>query len=85
MAIAIGLPYGENAQWTQNLMAAGEGHIVRGGRRWRLVAPFITDAHDLDVPGPARLVGRLADRVLIADLRTPLTHAERPHRQGRGI
>ncbi|MEV5829619.1 nitroreductase family deazaflavin-dependent oxidoreductase [Spirillospora sp. NPDC052242] len=35
----VALAYGDDVDWVRNLLAAGGGHLVRGGRRYRLTDP----------------------------------------------
>jgi hypothetical protein len=39
--IYVAILYGEESDWVQNLVAAGEGHVIRTFRRYRLVNPRI--------------------------------------------
>jgi deazaflavin-dependent oxidoreductase (nitroreductase family) len=49
----VGLAYSSNANWAQNILAAGSGEISRGGRRYVLSAPRErgSEARD-DLPAP---------------------------------
>jgi hypothetical protein len=40
----IGLPYGSDADWAQNLLSAGEGFVQREGIRYRVADPRILPA-----------------------------------------
>ena len=67
----ISLPYGPGADWVQNVLA-GTGLVVRRGRTYPLLDPRIADADT--VPGLSRAgrqYGRLAGKVLLAELGVP--------------
>jgi deazaflavin-dependent oxidoreductase (nitroreductase family) len=69
--VAIPLPYGDRADWVSNLLAAGGGSLVRGGRKLRLGDPHVVDARRPGVdrlPRLARAAGLVAGRVLLADV-----------------
>lgn len=53
--IYIAILYGEESDWVRNLLAAGEGHVIRTWRRYRLVDP--------------RIERRATGPVLVAELR----------------
>ena len=40
--LRVAVLYGEESDWVQNLLAAGNGHVVRGGRTYELVRPRIS-------------------------------------------
>lgn len=66
--LAIGLPYGSEAHWVKNVLAADGCDVVRGGRRVRLANPrVVTAPTGEELPYPAaRLAGRMG--VLVGDL-----------------
>ncbi len=64
--LVVGLPYGENTDWVRNLLAAGGGRVVRGGRERALSDPHVVDRDELPVgarwstvPSRKALVGSL--------------------------
>lgn len=65
--LAIVVLYGEESDWVRNVLAGG-GQVVRAGRTHELLAPRIVDPRVEPVPGPARALGRLTGRVLLATL-----------------
>lgn len=42
--LAIGLPYGSDAQWVKNVLAADGAEVIRRGQRLRLVHPRVVTA-----------------------------------------
>jgi deazaflavin-dependent oxidoreductase (nitroreductase family) len=67
--LVVPLLYGERSDWARNLLAAGGGRVVRGGRTYELSAPRVVDAGAPEVsglPAPARRYARLADKQLVA-------------------
>ncbi|MGL4305114.1 MAG: nitroreductase family deazaflavin-dependent oxidoreductase [Mycobacteriaceae bacterium] len=66
--IGIGLPYGEDAQWVKNLLAASGGGLIRSGKTYEIKALRVADAHDQQVPKLAGLGSGLTRRVLVLDL-----------------
>lgn len=49
----VGLAYDSNAQWAQNLLAAGTGEITRSGQRYTITRPHRRGPDALkDLPGP---------------------------------
>lgn len=58
------LTYGPEVNWYRNLVAAGGGAILRGGRRWSVVAvePLAPEAGLAAFGNPAALVLRLLHR-----------------------
>lgn len=71
--LAIGLPYGPKTQWLLNLLAAGHGNVLRGGRLRHLDDFRIVDSRHAQLPRGARTLGRLTDRVLLARI-SPTDH-----------
>lgn len=63
---AVAVLYGERSDWVRNLLAAGGGTVVRGGRTYELIGPRLVGGRD----GPWPL-GRMADKVLVAELGEP--------------
>jgi deazaflavin-dependent oxidoreductase (nitroreductase family) len=67
---AIALTYGPEAQWVQNVLAAGGATLEAGGRRQQLRNPrVVRDVRRRFVPPPVRAVLRLvnADAFLLLD------------------
>jgi deazaflavin-dependent oxidoreductase (nitroreductase family) len=71
--LAVVILYGEHSDWVRNVLAGG-GQVVRAGRTYELLGPRVVDTHEADgpVPLPARLVGRLSGKLLVAELEGPL-------------
>ena len=66
--LAVVVLYGEESDWVQNVLASG-GHVVRAGRTYDLVNPRLMDpAHAAGVSVVARRVGRLSQKLLVAEL-----------------
>lgn len=40
----VSLPYGQQRDWVRNVLAAGRGTLLRGGRRFELADPRLLDA-----------------------------------------
>lgn len=40
----VSLPYGQQRDWVRNVLAAGRGTLLRGGRRFELAEPRLLDA-----------------------------------------
>jgi hypothetical protein len=68
--VAIAVLYGAESDWVQNVLA-GEGLVVRAGRTYELRHPRLIDPLAESVPGPARVLGRVSGRVLLAELGPP--------------
>jgi deazaflavin-dependent oxidoreductase (nitroreductase family) len=68
--IAIVILYGEHSDWIRNLLAAGEGRFVRGGRTYELLEPRVVEvaAAGPEIPAPARTIGRASGKLLVARL-----------------
>jgi deazaflavin-dependent oxidoreductase (nitroreductase family) len=66
--LAVPVLYGDQSDWVRNLLAAGGGQLVRGGRTYELTEPRVVDRSDPSVPAPFR---RLAEHVLVAKLGEP--------------
>lgn len=62
--LSIPLVYGADSDWVQNVLAAGEFMLVRGGRRQHIAGPRILPPDSPDVVGLAKVVGRPFDGVL---------------------
>lgn len=65
--LAIVVLYGEESDWVRNLLA-GPGQVVRAGRthelrQARMIAPLAEP-----MSAPARVLGRLSGKVLLAEL-----------------
>ena len=70
--VAIAVLYGEQSDWVRNLLAAGGGQLVRAGRTYELAAPRLLHAAGRDpAVASAGPLMRLADAVLVAQLRGP--------------
>jgi deazaflavin-dependent oxidoreductase (nitroreductase family) len=66
--IAIVVLYGEESDWVQNVLAGG-GQLVRGGRTYDLLEPWLSDPRMASgISAIARLEGRLSKKVLVAEL-----------------
>ncbi|MBJ7328302.1 MAG: nitroreductase family deazaflavin-dependent oxidoreductase [Solirubrobacteraceae bacterium] len=66
--LVIPLPYGSDAQWVKNVMAAGGGEVIRRGRRQAFANPrVVTDGTEESLP---RIAVRISRRigVLIVEL-----------------
>jgi hypothetical protein len=65
--------YGEESDWVRNVLAAGGGQVVRGGRTYDLVNPRVAEPGQADgVSIVARTAGRLSQKLLVAELSGPL-------------
>jgi hypothetical protein len=40
--LRVAILYGEESDWVQNLLAAGGGQVVRGGRTYELIDPHLS-------------------------------------------
>jgi deazaflavin-dependent oxidoreductase (nitroreductase family) len=66
--LAVVVLYGEESDWVQNVLAGG-GQVIRAGRTYELVNPRLLDpAHADGVSGVARAIGRLSQKLLVAEL-----------------
>jgi deazaflavin-dependent oxidoreductase (nitroreductase family) len=61
----VAVLYGERSDWVRNLLAAGGGEVVRGGRTYPLREPRVVDAGEAAVAGR---IGRFSGRVLVGEL-----------------
>lgn len=60
--------YGERSDWVRNVLAGG-GQVVRAGRTYELVSPRVVDSRDaVGISAAARVLGRLSDKLLVAQL-----------------
>jgi deazaflavin-dependent oxidoreductase (nitroreductase family) len=68
-SLAIVILYGERSDWVQNVLAGG-AQVVRGGRTYDVVSARIVDPADTSaaLSRPARRIGRLSGKVLVAEL-----------------
>jgi deazaflavin-dependent oxidoreductase (nitroreductase family) len=71
---AVVVLYGADSDWVRNLVAAGGGGVVRGGRRYALHDPRIVRVPSSDpllarVSPVARLLGRVSGVLLVGELR----------------
>jgi deazaflavin-dependent oxidoreductase (nitroreductase family) len=71
--IAVAILYGERSDWVQNVLA-GESQIVRAGRTYALSNPRIVagDAPGESISRAGRAAGRLAGKLLLAEMAGPL-------------
>jgi deazaflavin-dependent oxidoreductase (nitroreductase family) len=65
--LAVVILYGERSDWVRNVLAGG-AQVVRAGRTFELRNPRIIAVSAEPLPAPARLVGRVSGKVLVADL-----------------
>jgi deazaflavin-dependent oxidoreductase (nitroreductase family) len=63
----VAVLYGERSDWVRNLLAAGGGRVVRGGRTYELREPRLLAASEAQVAGR---VARVSGRVLSGELRS---------------
>jgi deazaflavin-dependent oxidoreductase (nitroreductase family) len=69
--LAVVVLYGEQSDWVQNLLAGG-GQVVRAGRTYKLLNPRLLDpAEASDISPLARHLGRLSQKLLVAELGKP--------------
>jgi deazaflavin-dependent oxidoreductase (nitroreductase family) len=69
--LAVVILYGERSDWLRNVLAGG-GQVVRAGRTYELVNPRVVEPEQADgVSSLARVIGRVSDKLLVADLRGP--------------
>lgn len=58
----ISLPYGADADWVRNVLAAGGCELTTGRRRVRLCAPRLhVDPTPAELPGPIRRIQQMLD------------------------
>jgi deazaflavin-dependent oxidoreductase (nitroreductase family) len=71
--LAVPVLYGERSDWVRNLLAAGGGEVVRGGRTFPLTDVRLLDAeqNDSELSAGARLTGRVSGRLLVGRLGPP--------------
>jgi deazaflavin-dependent oxidoreductase (nitroreductase family) len=48
--LAVALPYGDDTDWVKNLLAAGGGEVIRGGRRRPITEPSVLERGDAALP-----------------------------------
>jgi deazaflavin-dependent oxidoreductase (nitroreductase family) len=66
--LAAVILYGEQSDWVQNVLAGG-GQVVRAGRTYELIDARVAGPREVGgVAWPARLVGRLSGKLLVASL-----------------
>jgi deazaflavin-dependent oxidoreductase (nitroreductase family) len=69
--LAFVVLYGERSDWVQNVLAGG-ALLVRAGRTYALLSPSLVDPGDAaGISAAARVLGRLSDRLLVAQLGDP--------------
>ncbi|WP_166354875.1 nitroreductase family deazaflavin-dependent oxidoreductase [Phytoactinopolyspora limicola] len=86
------LPYGADADWVKNVLAAGECDLMTRHRRLRLVEPRVYQAaRELVIPAPIRLILRQVNATEYLALRSadvttgpPVVREHRPADAGRG-
>ncbi|MFT3924344.1 MAG: nitroreductase/quinone reductase family protein [Myxococcales bacterium] len=67
----VNVLYGSESDWVRNLLASNGGEVVRMGRTYRLLDPRLEEVAGSGrstLSGLARLVTRLGDHVLVAQL-----------------
>lgn len=69
--IAVAVLYGEESDWVRNVLAAGGGQVVRGGRTYELSAPRLVARSDAGLPVAARTLARLSGTALVGELGGP--------------
>jgi deazaflavin-dependent oxidoreductase (nitroreductase family) len=62
--ISIVLPYGADADWVRNVLAAGRFTLVRGGDRLDVAGARVLPSDSPDVVKSARIPAMVADSVL---------------------
>lgn len=66
--LAVGLPYGSEAQWVKNVLAADGAEVIRRGQRLRLTNPrVVTAGTDERLPRAAARLSRHMG-VLVCDI-----------------
>ena len=68
--LAAVILYGEQSDWVRNVLAGG-GQVVRGGRTYELLNPRVVDLREAAqdaIPAAARTIGRLSQKLLVAEL-----------------
>jgi deazaflavin-dependent oxidoreductase (nitroreductase family) len=70
---AVVVLYGPESDWVRNLLAAGGGGVVRGGRHYALTQPRVVAVASGDpvlrrVSPVARLLGRVSGFLLVGEL-----------------
>jgi deazaflavin-dependent oxidoreductase (nitroreductase family) len=69
--LAIVILYGERSDWVRNVLAGG-AQVVRAGRTYELISPMVVDARDaVGISPAARVLGRLSEKLLVAQLGDP--------------
>jgi deazaflavin-dependent oxidoreductase (nitroreductase family) len=71
--LAVVVLYGERSDWVQNLIAAGEGQIVRGGRTYPYSNVRLVDAENAANEGVSKVgqrFGRMSGKLLVGQLGT---------------
>jgi hypothetical protein len=69
--LSVAILYGEQSDWVRNVLT-GDGLAVRGGRTYPLLDPRVATVDDSDRFSPAgRRYGRIAGKVLLAELGPP--------------
>jgi deazaflavin-dependent oxidoreductase (nitroreductase family) len=68
--LAVVVLYGEHSDWVRNLLAAGEGQVVRGGKTYPFTDVELVEVDDAGdrVSGVARRFGRMSGKLLVGTL-----------------
>ncbi len=72
--LAVVVLYGERSDWIRNLLAAGGGQVVRGGRTYEFINPRVVDVRTAgheEVSRVALQFGRASGKLLIGRLGAP--------------
>jgi hypothetical protein len=69
--LAVVMLYGDETDWARNVLGGG-GQVVRAGRTYELIDPRVVDPdHAEQASRRARMVGRLSQKLLVAELGPP--------------
>jgi|SRR5690348_11654587 deazaflavin-dependent oxidoreductase (nitroreductase family) len=70
--LVVALLYGEESDWLRNLVSAGGGQVIRGGRTFEARQVKVVDTSDAEILSrlspPARAYCRLADKQVTLEL-----------------
>jgi deazaflavin-dependent oxidoreductase (nitroreductase family) len=70
--LIIAIPYGQGSDWIRNLRAAGQGEVIRAGRRYTLTDIRITDNRSLGAAAPRPLRRTVGSVQLLIARATPV-------------
>jgi deazaflavin-dependent oxidoreductase (nitroreductase family) len=72
--LAVVVLYGERSDWVRNLLAAGGGQVVRGGRTYSLRDPRLVSIEEAgdSISRPARAIGRASGKLVVGELEGPV-------------